>query len=112
MENEKEKQQGRPDSAGRTDRRGTGRTEGRRTGVRSRASKIRRILAGAVLAIAALAAVCGMLFLFLQLSGKSSLYGRADSSALVTTLSEMSVSLKEGGAGEETEDWQEGDIRG
>lgn len=105
MENEKEKQQGR------TDRRGTGGTEGRRTGVRSRASKIRRILAGAVLAIAALATVCGTLFLFLQLSGKSSLYGRADSSALVTTLSEMSVSLKEGGAGEETEDWQEGDIR-
>ena len=67
MENEKEKQQGR------TDRRGTGGTEGRRTGVRSRASKIRRILAGAVLAIAALATVCGTLFLFLQLSGKAPL---------------------------------------
>lgn len=78
---------------------------------RTASARIRRGLAVVALVFAGMALLCGAGFLFLQISGKSSLYSRADSSGIVNALSEMAVELDDGNREAETENWQEGDIR-
>lgn len=70
-----------------------------------------RIAAAVLTVFAVLIAVGAAVVFFLQISGKNSLYSRADSSGLVTALSEIAVELGDAGQGEEPDDWQEGDIR-
>ena len=65
-----------------------------------------------VLGVVVLIFVIAISFLLLQISGKNSLYSRADNGEMVNTLSGIAVEL--GGSIEEEEgdeDWQEGDFR-
>ena len=78
---------------------------------RTAASRIRRGAVAVLLFFVAVAALAGAVLFFLQRSGKSSLYNGADSSDLVGALSKMTAALGGGIRDEETEDWQEGDIR-
>lgn len=80
---------------------------------RTAGAKLRHAIVGILLALVVLVSLGAVGFLFLQISGKNSLYSRADSSRLVATLSDMAVSLGEDTrvAVEELGDWQEGDIR-
>ena len=55
--------------------------------------------------------VIAISFLLLQISGKNSLYSRADNGEMVATLSDMAVTLGGSLESEEDEDWQEGDFR-
>lgn len=67
-----------------------------------------------LIVIVALISLSAVGFLLLQISGKNSLYSRADSSQLIMTLSDMAVSLGEEEkipVEEVSDDWQEGDIR-
>ena len=71
-----------------------------------------RILVSLVLGVVVLIFVIAISFLLLQISGKNSLYSRADNGEMIATLSAMAVEL--GGSTEreeEEEDWQEGDFR-
>ena len=77
----------------------------RRVGVRVRNAAVSALLAAVVLV-----SVGAVGFLILQISGKNSLYSRADSSSLVSALSEITVELGDDVQDDGTEDWQEGDI--
>ena len=80
---------------------------------RKTGTKLWHAIVGILLTLVVLVSLGAVSFLFLQISGKNSLYSRADSRELVTTLSDMAVSLGEDTrvAVEELGDWQEGDIR-
>lgn len=90
-------------------------TKGRRTHKGDEAAKrasLPRILVSLSLGVVVLIFVIAISFLLLQISGKNSLYSRADNGEMVATLSAMAVEL--GGSTEEEEeeeDWQEGDFR-
>lgn len=73
--------------------------------------RVRNAVVTVLLVIVVLVSLGAVSFLLLQISGRNSLYSRADSSELVTTLSDMAVSLGEEPRAEEVENWQEGDIR-
>lgn len=79
--------------------------------------RIRNAAVTVLLAVVVLISVGAVIFLILQVSGKNSLYSRADSTELVSTLSGIAVELGEDSPPESAEDgtdpggWQEGDIR-
>lgn len=68
-----------------------------------------RIIINIVLGVVVLVFVGAISFLLLQISGKNSLYSRADDGELLSTLSNLAVEL--GGSIDEDGDWQEGDFR-
>ena len=74
--------------------------------------KFRHVLVTVLLVSVVIVFLGAVAFLALQISGKNSLYGKADAQEMRTALSEMTVSL--GGTleeEEEEEDWQVGDFR-
>ena len=80
--------------------------------VMAKRASLPRILVSLVLGVVVLIFVIAISFLLLQISGKNSLYSRADNGEMVNTLSGIAVEL--GGSIEEEEgdeDWQEGDFR-
>ena len=83
----------------------------KRSGSRRAGVRVRNAVVSVLLTALVLVSVGAVGFLILQISGKNSLYSRADSSALVSTLSEMAVELGDDVQDDGTEDWQEGDIR-
>lgn len=72
--------------------------------------KVGRILMSVFLGVVVLVFVAAIAFLILQVSGKNSLYSRADSSQIISTLSEMAVAINDG-IEVEDENWEEGDLR-
>lgn len=84
---------------------------GRRAPGRTAGMRLRHGLVAAVLAAAVLVSAAAVGFLLLQISGRNSLYSRADSSGLVSTLSGMAVELGDEAQDDGSGDWQEGDIR-
>lgn len=72
--------------------------------------KIGRILMSIFLGVVVLVFVAAIAFLILQVSGKNSLYSRADSSQIVTTLSEMALAINDDVVVED-DNWEEGDLR-
>lgn len=80
--------------------------------VMAKRANLPRILVSLVLGVVVFIFVIAISFLLLQISGKNSLYSRADNGEMVNTLSGIAVEL--GGSIEEEEgdeDWQEGDFR-
>lgn len=78
-------------------------------GAKKKGVSLSRIIINTTLGAVVLVFVVAISFLLLQISGKNSLYSRADDGELLTTLSNLAVEL--GGSIEEEEDWQEGDFR-
>ncbi|MCI8692472.1 MAG: hypothetical protein HFH91_06970 [Lachnospiraceae bacterium] len=76
-------------------------------------SAILRVLIKLLLGAAAAVSLCAIVVLVLQISGKNSLYSRADSGEMLHALSEMTVKQggDSGGGSEEDEEWMDGDIR-
>ena len=72
--------------------------------------KVGRILMSVFLGVVVLIFVAAIVFLILQVSGKNSLYSRADSSQIVTTLAEMALAINDD-IPVEDENWEEGDLR-
>lgn len=72
--------------------------------------KLGRILMSVFLGVVVLVFVAAIVFLILQVSGKNSLYSRADSSQMVSNLSEMALAINEE-VPVEDDNWEEGDLR-
>ena len=70
-----------------------------------------RIVFNLLLGVVVVIFVIAISFLLLQISGKNSLYSRADDGEVIGTLSDMAVALGGSIDVEEEEDWQEGDFR-
>lgn len=70
-----------------------------------------RLVFNLLLGVVVLIFVIAISFLLLQISGKNSLYSKADNGKMVTTLSDITVALGGSLEGETGEDWQEGDLR-
>ncbi len=85
----------------------------RNRGTEASAKRVRpgRLFINLLLGMVVLIFVMAISFLLLQISGKNSLYSKADSGKMVTTLSDIAIAL--GGSLEsgDGEDWQEGDFR-
>lgn len=73
--------------------------------------RIRRLLITVLLAIIVLIFLAAVGFLLLQISGKNSLYSKADDKKMVSTLAGMAVSMGGSTQNDGESDWQEGDIR-
>ncbi len=84
----------------------------RDAGERTAVKKVRvgRVLFNLLLGVVVMIFVIAISFLLLQISGKNSLYSRADDGQMISALSDMAVALG-GSADVEDEDWQEGDFR-
>lgn len=78
-------------------------------GAAGKGPRIRRIIMNTVLGTVIVVFVAAISFLLLQISGKNSLYSRADSEEMLSTLAGLAVEL--GGSVEEEDNWQEGDFR-
>lgn len=81
-------------------------------GKAAKGAKTGRVLLNLMLGVVVLIFIIAISFLLLQISGKNSLYSRADTGKMVAALSDMAVTL--GGSlesEEDDEDWQEGDFR-
>lgn len=70
-----------------------------------------RVLLNVLLGVVVLVFVAAIAFLLLQISGKSSLYSKANNGEMILTLAEMAVDLGGSLQEEDGEDWQEGDFR-
>ncbi len=77
----------------------------------TKGARVGRILVNLLLGVVVLVFVIAISFILLQISGKNSLYSMADNGKMITTLSDIAVSLGGSLEGEEGEDWQEGDFR-
>ena len=73
--------------------------------------RVRRLLITILLAIIVLIFLAAVGFLLLQISGKNSLYSKADDKKIVSTLAGMAVSMGGSTQNDGESDWQEGDIR-
>lgn len=73
--------------------------------------RIRRLLITVLLAIIVLIFLAAVGFLLVQISGKNSLYSKADDKKMVSTLAGMAVSMGGSTQNDGESDWQEGDIR-
>lgn len=78
-------------------------------GAKKKGMSFSRIMINTVLGVVVLVFVVAISFLLLQISGKNSLYSRADDGEILTTLSNLAVEL--GGSIDGEGDWQEGDFR-
>lgn len=75
------------------------------------AGRLKRGLVTTLLTIVVLIFVAAVGFLLLQISGKNSLYSRADEGEMISTLSGMAVTMGGSTQDEGESNWQEGDIR-
>ena len=73
--------------------------------------RVRRLLITILLAIIVLIFLAAVGFLLLQISGKNSLYSKADDKKIVSTLAGMAVSMGGSTQNDGESDGQEGDIR-
>lgn len=73
---------------------------------KSKGVRVRHVLMYVLLGIVVLVFLCAIAFLILQISGRNSLYSRADSKEMVRTLSQMAVAM-EGTTAEEKEEEDE-----
>lgn len=73
--------------------------------------RVRRLLITILLAIIVLIFLAAVGFLLLQISGKNSLYSKADDKKIVSTLAGMAVNMGGSTQNDGESDWQEGDIR-
>jgi len=80
--------------------------ERRHSGSRNAGARIRHAAVSVLLAAVVTVFLGAVGFLILQISGKSSLYSRADSSSLVSALSEITVELGDDVQDDGTEDWK------
>lgn len=78
-------------------------------GRKKKSLQFHRIMINIALGAVMLVFVAVISFLLLQISGKNSLYSRADNGELMATLSNLAVEL--GGSIDVEDDWQEGDFR-
>ncbi len=89
------------------------RNRNRNRGTEASAKRVRpgRLFINLLLGMVVLIFVMAISFLLLQISGKNSLYSKADSGKMVTTLSDIAIALGGSLDSGDGEDWQEGDFR-